>query len=461
MPHPLFGVFGVELEYMIVDDATLAVAPIADDLLAAAQTATGQRELAEAHVGDVEFGAIAWSNELCLHVLEMKTAEPATSLAGLADRFLESVRGANELLARRSTRSSGTRASGPHSPGTRASGPPSPGPQASGPPSPHPPRLLGGAMHPWMDPAREMRLWPHDNSAIYNLFDRIFDCRGHGWANLQSVHLNLPFASASRPDDDFGRLHAAIRLLLPILPALSASSPFMDGVATGRLDNRLEVYRGNARRLPVVSGRVIPEPVFTEEAYHRAIYAPIDAAITPLDPEGLLDHTWVNARGAIARFDRGAIEIRVLDVQETPAADLAIVATIVEVLRALVNERWIDVAAQQRFEIDPLATLLLRSIDAADEAIVDDPAYLAAFGLGPEPLSAGSLWRHLVEQVPPAREFGRAIETILSDGPLARRLLRAAGPDPTHATLERVYRRLGECLVEGELFRGTGDRGVR
>jgi hypothetical protein len=32
----------------------------------------------------------------------------------------------------------------------------------------------------------------------------------------------------------------------------------------------------------------------------------------------VLRHEWVNARGAIARFDRSAIEIRVLDVAECP-----------------------------------------------------------------------------------------------------------------------------------------------
>ncbi len=90
-------------------------------------------------------------------------------------------------------------------------------------------RLMPSAMHPWMDPHREMVLWPHENSSIYEAFNRIFDCRGHGWANLQAVHLNLPF----RGDAEFARLHAAIRVLLPLLPALAASSPFIDGRLPG------------------------------------------------------------------------------------------------------------------------------------------------------------------------------------------------------------------------------------
>ena len=76
-------------------------------------------------------------------------------------------------------------------------------------------RLLPTAMHPWMDPDRDLRLWPHEASAVYEAFNRIFSCRGHGWANLQSAHINLPFAN----DEEFGRLHAAIRAVLPIIPA--------------------------------------------------------------------------------------------------------------------------------------------------------------------------------------------------------------------------------------------------
>src|SRR5665811_1134453 len=85
-------------------------------------------------------------------------------------------------------------------------------------------QLMPGAMHPWMDPHSETRLWLGDNAVIYGAYDRIFDCKSHGWANLQSMHVNLPFAD----DNEFARLHAASRLVLPILPALAASSPIAE-----------------------------------------------------------------------------------------------------------------------------------------------------------------------------------------------------------------------------------------
>src|SRR5690606_18371458 len=98
-------------------------------------------------------------------------------------------------------------------------------------------------------------------------FDRIFNCGGHGWANLQSVHLNLPFAN----DAEFGRLHTAIRLLLPLMPALAASSPLVERRMTGVLDNRLEFYRSNAKRVPSVTGLVVPEPALTRQEYEQDI----------------------------------------------------------------------------------------------------------------------------------------------------------------------------------------------
>src|SRR5690606_22899704 len=101
------------------------------------------------------------------------------------------------------------------------------------------------AMHPLMRPA-EAVLWAHEYSEVYAAFDRIFNCHGHGWSNLQSVHLNLPFAD----DAEFARLHAAIRLVLPLLPALAASSPFVEGRASGLPVSRMAFDHGNSAKLP-------------------------------------------------------------------------------------------------------------------------------------------------------------------------------------------------------------------
>ena len=80
-------------------------------------------------------------------------------------------------------------------------------------------RLMPTGMHPWMDPSREFQVWPHGGSQIYQAFDRIFDCRGHGWANLQSAHINLPFGN----DEEFARLRGLrVELYYLLLLGLTA-----------------------------------------------------------------------------------------------------------------------------------------------------------------------------------------------------------------------------------------------
>ena len=60
----LFEGVGIELEYMIVNRDTLDVLPIADELL---KTVLGS------YGNDYEKENICWSNELALHVIELKT----------------------------------------------------------------------------------------------------------------------------------------------------------------------------------------------------------------------------------------------------------------------------------------------------------------------------------------------------------------------------------------------------
>ena len=402
----LFEAVGIELEYAIVDAASLAVRPIADRLLEAASGGVAC---------EIERGALAWSNELALHLVELKTNGPAPGLAGLAGAFAAGVAEANALLA------------------------------------PLGARLMPTAMHPWMDPARELVLWPHEYAEVYASFDRIFGCREHGWANVQSMHLNLPFAG----DAEFARLHAAVRVLLPILPALAASSPFVAGRATGLLDNRLEFYRGHARRIPSLVADVIPEEVEGRAGYEARILARVRADIAPHDPEGRMRPEWMNARGAIARFDRDAIEIRLLDAQECPRADLAVAAAVVGVLRALVDG-GLAARGPRGFPQAPLVAILREAIARGDEARIADPGYLELLGWkGRAPCRAGDLWRDLALRVLPGRcdaEAEAALAVILGEGCLARRMLRRAG-GAEGAELRPLYEELCACLATGRMFR--------
>jgi glutamate---cysteine ligase / carboxylate-amine ligase len=405
-PLPLFSAFGIEVEYMLVDAETLDVAPAADRLLEAVAG-----ELTDEHVN----GDVAWNNELALHVIEFKCNGPRPSLAGLGEAFAANVALANAQLEREGL------------------------------------RLMPTAMHPWMDPGT-VELWPHGTRIIYETFDRIFSCRGHGWANLQSMQINLPFSG----DEEFARLHAAIRFLLPILPGLAASSPIVDGERNGILDNRLVVYRGNCARIPSITGAVVPEPMGSIGEYQERLLDPIYRDLAPHDPEGVLRNEWVNARGAIARFDRMAIEIRVLDVQETPIMDVAFAALIVEVLKLLCAEQWTDRAGLDRWSTAQLGKLLTLTERQAEHAGLADKRYLAALGFRGSATELKGLWEHLIETVS-ARglldvETGRRLEHYLRHGSLATRIGKAVGLLPGPAELKRTYEQLCEALAASAPF---------
>ncbi|MBT8339466.1 MAG: glutamate--cysteine ligase [Desulfatitalea sp.] len=403
----LFEAVGIELEYMIVDQSGLSVMPIADRVL---ESAAGKI------LSEVEMGPLAWSNELVLHVIELKTNGPAKRLEGLAEIFQQHIRHINAILA------------------------------------PMGGRLMPTACHPWMDPMTETVLWPHEYSPVYETYDRIFGCRGHGWSNLQSTHINLPFCG----DAEFARLHAAIRLLLPIMPALTAASPILNGRDTRFLDARMEVYRHNAVRIPSVAGRIVPEPIYSHAEYERHIFQRMYADIAPHDPEGTLQHEFLNSRGAIARFDRSAIEIRVLDIQEAPQADLAAAILIRAALETLCAQRWQPLERMNHLDTDKLADLFLAVIREGDQAMVSDSDLLQCLGIASPRLRAGEIWQHLaqacIDSAALAPALGNAVNVMLSKGCLARRILAALKQDFRREHLLEIYTALCDGLQRGELF---------
>ena len=404
----LFQGYGVELEYMLVDRDTLEIRPITDELL---------KHVLGEYGSDVENGVVTWSNELVLHVVELKSTKPENNFSALELAFVENVKRINSILQKWNT------------------------------------MLMPGAAHPFMDPLKETKLWPHENNEVYAIYNKIFDCKGHGWSNLQSTHLNLPFYD----DEEFAKLHAAVRIILPILPALCASSPMLDGQLTGMLDTRLKYYKTNQSRIPSITGRVIPEAVFSRRNYLNTIYDKIKSDIAPFDPEQELNPIWVNSRGAIPRFDRGSIEIRIMDIQECPGADLAIVAFVIEVIKALTAGKFIDHEAQIKWRTDVLAQLLDQTAEKAQDAMIVNTDYLNAFGYPDKSATAGQLWRHILnsmlkESNGVLQKWKPQLDVILDKGTLASRIVRSMNSDQSKHRLIDVYKQLAGCLAENRMF---------
>lgn len=390
--------FGVEMEFMIVDRETLQVLPRADIPLGKDKDGN--------QLSDVEYDDIGLSNELVSHVLEFKCAHPKSTFDGLGKRFFHEIRRANKKLEKINA------------------------------------MLLPSAAHPFMDPS-EMQLWPYDCNDIYQTYDRIFNCKGHGWANLQSTHLNLSFDG----DEEFGELHAAIRLLLPLIPAIAASSPYLDGKYTGFKDARIEVYRHNQDKVPEIAGLVIPEKAYTYDEYNKQIFDKVKKAIAPYDPEHLLNHFFLNSRGAIARFDRGAIEIRLVDIQECPNADIAIVELEIATLKAIAGKNLRD------FDTERLSALLTATSRDAEDTVIDWPEYLSVFGMSGK-CTAGELWKHIFAMVKNelTEVSASTMKKMLDRGTLSSALYRALGDAPSREAFVSEYKKLADSLAHNRLY---------
>ena len=217
-----FRGYGIELEYSIVDKSSLNVKPIADKIINAIPGNFGHK---------VEFPVVSWSNEIAAHIIELKNTYPSVDLSNLAEGFHKSTTHINQILADFNA------------------------------------KLMPTGAHPWMNPSTETCLFENYNSELYESYHKVFNCFQHGWSNIQSTHVNLPYSNQL----SFGRLHAAVRIILPLLPAIAASSPVLDKKPTGYLDARLRHYQKAKKIIPFLKGKIIPEQIFDIETYQKEI----------------------------------------------------------------------------------------------------------------------------------------------------------------------------------------------
>ena len=404
--YPLFSVLGLEIEYMLVDKDTLAVQPMSDVIL---------NHLAGKQVNETVLGEIAISNELVMHVIELKNNGPRPPAQPLAHQFQHTIMELQPVLEHYNL------------------------------------QLLPTGAHPLMNPLLETKRWPHGNKSIYQQYDTIFNCQGHGWANLQSMHVNMPFTN----DQEFSQLHNTIRLLLPLLPALAASTPILDGKPTGLLDSRLDFYAKNQQRIPSISGDVIPEFIHSQAQYKNDILSPMYRDISAFDTEGILHYEWLNSRAAIPKFEYNAIEIRILDAQECVNADIAIAKAIHAILKDW-HESGSQLHAEKIVATNKLKEVYDQSIKQGLDVCVEDHALLEQWQLPTKhTMTIRDVWSLLIERISPSLDEAsqRALEHILRYGNVSERILRACDNDYSKEKLTSVYRELGSCLLQNRQYK--------
>jgi gamma-glutamyl:cysteine ligase YbdK (ATP-grasp superfamily) len=203
-------------------------------------------------------------------------------------------------------------------------------------------RLLGTGMHPLLR-LDETSVWPHRHRKIYQEYSKIFNLKQHGWLNIQSFHLNLPYSKEAN-----GVLqHNLLANLCAYLPAISASSPICEGAISPNVDNRLYFYKLNQREVPSITGEIIPEPVSSFAQYREDVIGRFSQDLAKAGAgKTILFKEWVNSRGLIFRFDRSALEVRVMDEQECVKSDVALSCFIRAALRGLMAEKIVPLPHQ-------------------------------------------------------------------------------------------------------------------
>ncbi len=270
---------GTEHEYSL-SDSNFKPLPINDRVI---------QQINGSIVNEFPFGPVNLSKELQKHVIEIVPAVPARDLAELEGMIYPGLQKLHAELGADI-------------------------------------KMLGMGMHPLLE-LSQTAVWDHEDREIYETYDRLFDIHQHGWLNIQALQINLPF----RNDDELVSIYNRIRALVPFLVAVASSSPYVEGKATGKVDNRLIYYRESQRKLPIIGHGIIPEKLGSKKDYldiQERMYA-------ALRKEGadILCHEWVDSRGLIVRFSRNCVEVKALDEQECMKSDMAITAFVLALLR--------------------------------------------------------------------------------------------------------------------------------
>ena len=282
--------------------------------------------------------------------------------------------------------------------------------------------LLGLGMHPTLT-LDQTAVWDHDEGEYYEVYDRLFTIRQHGWLNIQALQVNLSYLD----EQDLVATHNRIRSLIPYLIAVTAASPMVESRLTGTCDNRLRYYRDNQKEIPQICNNILPTKIRSVADY-RTAQEDVFAALREKDAE-ILCEEWVNSSGLIIRFSRKCLEIKALDEQESVHSDMAVCAFI----RSLLRSRSLSLESDE-------GTLL----DLMEHAIHDGTK-----GLRPELAKLYTIaWKAATED---ERRYLPVIEERIEKGSIAELMAARLAHEPE---ITPVLAELSACLRENRSWTG-------
>ena len=198
--------------------------------------------------------------------------------------------------------------------------------------------------------------------------------------------------------------------------------------------------------MPSVTGGVIPEYVSSLAQYKRDV---IERYTKDLATKGadktLLHREWVNSRGIIFRFDRCALEVRVMDEQECVKSDVALACFVRAALRGLIAAN---------------AELLPRSVLVKDlDAVIKDG--LNAEVSNPQGKTAKQVCQNYLKVAEKnadddEKKYLWLIKKRIEEGSLSdlirANVARRADKTGFHEAVIDVYSRLINCLINNEIY---------
>ena len=388
-------VLGPEHEYSLVDK-DLKPLPISDKII---------KDYCGKIINFIELPKFTFGKELQLHVMEIKANEPFKSPIEFEETMQSAVTVLNQIVQK------------------------------------HGAMLLGTGMHPLLK-LQDTAVWPHYHKKIYQQYGKIFNLNQHGWLNVQSFHLNLPYQN----EVDAIQIHNQLTNLCAYLPAIAASSPIFEGKIGPDIDNRLKFYRINQKEVPSVTGDVIPEYLTSLSQYKNEIIGQYSRDLISSGADKILmNKEWVNSRGIIFRFDRQALEIRIMDEQECIKSDVALACFVRASLRGLIRANA---------ELLPHVLLVKNYNSAAKDG-------LNAAVSSPHGKTAREVCKYFIDLAQKhancdEKKYLWLTAKRIEEGSLSERIraniLRRAQKTDFHQAIVDVYSTLIKCLSDNEIY---------
>jgi len=204
----------------------------------------------------------------------------------------------------------------------------------------------------------------------------------------------------------------------------------------------------NQTEVPSITGDIIPEYVSSFEEYEKTTIRQYSEDLAKVNaPRCLLNKEWLNSRGAVIRFDRRAIEIRIMDEQECVKSDVALSCFIRATLRGILQH-------QEEFEYLP-HYVLVKNL----HAVIRDG--LDALVWHPRGSTARQVchYLHKIAQENASSEEKKYLGIIkrrIDDGNLSDLILRDVTKRVLKTDLEEaifvVYFSLANCLERNKVY---------